>query len=501
MLRRVIPESGAGERGSVLIAVIGVMAVLVIVTLTVTSSSLQSLGLTTSVLAGVQAQAAAEAGIAAGVVQLSTGCPLVEDNRLRRSAPQFEVIFSHLDSGAPVWEEGCPAAMGQVKMVSTGTAGAAGLGGKAAGTTRSVEAVYSVAVSGSSPSAGIAIYADLGFSIIESVTIHAPGAAIYVRQGDASCISSGANTVDLIVHAGDVILGESCGLFGDVWASGNATIGGSALVHQSLIAARLTTSSTAQVSGNVWVSGLAAIGPGTVVGGSLTAGETSGILGSLIGNSSQTKPGPVSGLAAPGWYDLKYKYSSTIGTFVNDKSQKDMAWNYFENKVVLGGICDLAALQAAADALTGAPGIIECANGVDVSGTGILNLGSDIAIIADNFQFRNSAQIDAASKHKLWLVTSDKSPNSKSKCNAKAEDFSVIESFKVNFNVDVMVYTPCNVNISTSSQWRGQIWGGTVKLATSGVYTYAEVGFPGATSTGGGTPALGARESIRDLNG
>ncbi|MDJ0347749.1 hypothetical protein QMK22_00255 [Cryobacterium sp. PH29-G1] len=485
----------AAERGSSMLAVIGLMAVAGVATLAIAGSTMNSLGVSSAARAGVQAQAAAEGGIDAGLLMLSMECTGLVDGILPTTDSRARVTISHLDTGSASWVKGCPTTTGQVKITSEGTAADLGIGGNSTGNTRTVEAIYSVDTSGSATSSGIAIYAHVGFSVIESVTIQAKASAIYVRNGNASCISSGANSVDIIVKSGDVTLGESCGVFGDVWASGAASIGGSAIVHQSLIASSLKTVSTAQVSGNVWVSGLAAIGAGTKIGGTLTAGSITGTVGTLLGGLTGTllgtKPAPVSGITDPGWFELNYKYN---------KKQKQDHWESFEKEYEIAGVCDLAKLQTAADSFAGRPGIIECPAGVDVASAGVLTLGSDVAIIAESFKFRNSAQINAAAKHKLWLVTPDGSPNSKPTCNAHDEDFSVSESFKVNVNVDVMVYTPCNVNISTSSQWRGQIWaGGTVKFGTSGVYTYVEVGFPGAASSAG-TVALGARESIRDLN-
>ncbi|TFD11258.1 hypothetical protein E3T35_11925 [Cryobacterium sp. TMT1-2-2] len=442
-----------------MLAVIGLMGVAGVATLAIAASTMNSIGVSSAARAAVQSQAAAEAGVDAALGNLSQ--PTCKEQWGTTTPISTVDVFYSLDptpvAGEPDenWFPGCPAANAErVKIISTGEATQNGQAGNNTGDSRIVEAIYAVNAKGSGKAAGIAIYADSDFSVIESVTIHADESSIIVRNGDASCISSGANVVDVLLYKGDLTLGESCGVFGNVWVSGKISISGSAAVHGTAVA--------------------------------------------------DAKPEFVD----PGWYDLKYKYSKTNGAGPTKvKSQKDQAaWAYFENVVSIEGTCTLTALQLAADDLAGAPGIIECADGVDVSTDGTLIISSDIAIVADSFQFRETAQIDAAAKQKLWLVTSDKSPNNKAKCNAKAGDFSVIESVKVNVNVDVMVYTPCNVNISTSSQWRGQIWGGTVKLGTSGVYTYAEVGFPGPTSGGSeatdlGTSPLGARQSIRDLNG
>ncbi|TFB89206.1 hypothetical protein [Cryobacterium luteum] len=499
-----MPES---ERGSSLLAVVGIMAVFGIISVTIVGSTMSAIGVSGATQAGVQAQAAAEAGIDAAAAELSTG-PCTRAHIQSEGVPNYSVTLSY-QGGSSDWKEGCaPADASLIRVVSTGTAQNAARAGSASDNTRTVEAIYSGKTSRSAKTGGIAIYAHLGFSVIESVTIHAKDSTIYVHEGNASCISSGANNVDIIVKAGDVTLGESCGIFGDVWASGAVKVEGSSIIHESLIAAKLNTLSTAQVIGNVWVSGKATIGLGTKIGGTLTAGSVAGLLGSILSvlTASGSQPPPVSNVADPGWFELNYKYSNNPNK-IRVQSPKDQAhWKSFESVYRIEGVCGLPELQAAADSLAGRPGIIECAAGVDVASAGVLTLGSDIAVIAESFKFRESAQINSAAKHKLWLVTPDGSPNNKPTCNAKDGPFVVSQSFKVNPNVDVMVYSPCAVDISTSTQWRGQIWGGTVHLGTSGVYTYAEVGFPGAPSTGGagtpsGTVTLGPRDSIRDVNG
>ncbi|TFC27483.1 hypothetical protein E3O25_10340 [Cryobacterium sp. TMT1-3] len=506
MLRLKRLNSPEPERGSSLLAVIGVMAVFAIISVTIVGSTMSAIRVSSSTQAGVQAQAAAEAGIDATAALLSTA-PCTSALIQSIGVPKYSVTLSY-QVGSDEWKEGCaPANASLIRVVSTGTAEATGSVVDPSD-TRMVEAIYSVKTSGSAKTGGIAIYADLGFSVIESVTIHAKDSTIYVHEGNASCISSGANNVDIIVKAGDVTLGESCGIFGDVWASGAVKVEGSSIIHESLIAAKLNTLSTAQVIGNVWVSGKATIGLGTKIGGTLTAGSVAGLLGSILSvlTASGSQPPPVSNVADPGWFELNYKYSNNPNK-IRVQSPKDQAhWKSFESVYRIEGVCGLPELQAAADSLAGRPGIIECAAGVDVASAGVLTLGSDIAVIAESFKFRESAQINSAAKHKLWLVTPDGSPNNKPTCNAKDGPFVVSQSFKVNPNVDVMVYSPCAVDISTSTQWRGQIWGGTVHLGTSGVYTYAEVGFPGAPSTGGagtpsGTVTLGPRDSIRDVNG
>ena len=134
--------STSTERGSSLLAVIGLMAVAGIATIAIAGSTLTSVGVTSATRAGVQAQAAAEAGIDTGQVQLNKACPDVVGGEYSTLDPEASIVFSHLESGSEDWLVGCPTATGQVKMISTGTAADLGVGGNSTGNTRTVEAVY-----------------------------------------------------------------------------------------------------------------------------------------------------------------------------------------------------------------------------------------------------------------------------------------------------------------------------------------------------------------------
>jgi hypothetical protein len=62
-IQRNISSRGASERGSAILAVLGVMGVTMVIAVTTTTASLHAVGITTSTRASVEAEAAAEAGI------------------------------------------------------------------------------------------------------------------------------------------------------------------------------------------------------------------------------------------------------------------------------------------------------------------------------------------------------------------------------------------------------------------------------------------------------
>ena len=522
--KRSSPES---ERGSSLLAVVGLMAVFAIIAVTIVGSTMSAIGVSSSTQAGVQAQAAAEAGIDATVAGLATTkcADVVLDSTLAaadlRSASEYSVdLFFQVSAGGD-WSAGCaPDRASKIRIVSTGTADAA----LTTASSRTVEAVYAIEKKGGSGPSGISIYAYSDLKLTESAGISKVGAfsTAYAYFGPTDCASSGAQYADFIVAEGDVTLTKSCGVFGDVWASQAAVLGESAIAHEPLTAASLTMSASAIIgnagdTGNTaWIGGAAVLSGGNVIYGKLTADTVTNAsrVDHGVTTPSGQMPPPVSGLADPGWFELNYKYSNNKNKARVQSPKDQQHWKSFEDVYRITGVCGMAELQAAAVSLAGAPGLIECEAGVDVTGPGVLTLSSDIAIVAEHFSFVGGDAglvIDSSSPHRLWMITPDHQPNDKpKKCSQKkgCDTFAARGLITVGTNVSAMVYTPFGVNIGTSGIWRGQITGGSVHLGMSTVFHYAPVGFPDATATvgggAGGTTAgmttLGTRESIRDMN-
>ena len=245
MFRRLSGENV--ERGSALMAVIGVMAVLLIITLTVSSSSLQALTITTSTRAGVQAQAAAEAGIDAALVKLSTGTACPEVLLESVTAPIFTATVVYLAAGD---DEAACAEATQVRIVSTGTALNPGSTGITPRARRTIEAVFAYGATGAtSRSTTAAIYSYSGGSFVDTLTVTGkvagqPLPVMYVRTNDLSCEKGKGNaaedatnevTFDLVVAVGDLSMGDSCVLPANVWTDDGADLTGSARINGTAV--------------------------------------------------------------------------------------------------------------------------------------------------------------------------------------------------------------------------------------------------------------------------
>ena len=136
------------ERGAGMAAVIGLLAVSLLTTSLVATSVVQATKYTTVTRAGVQSQAAAEAGIADARAGLINGTCTTKANRYASAtgAVPAYVATVWVPSGAS-WVRGCPSGTAtQVRILSTGYAQAEGVNGADARDETSIEVILSSSV-------------------------------------------------------------------------------------------------------------------------------------------------------------------------------------------------------------------------------------------------------------------------------------------------------------------------------------------------------------------
>jgi hypothetical protein len=530
------------DEGSALAAVIGVMAVALIVSIAVASATLSSIGFTSATRAGVQAQAAAEAGIDDTEAKLARVTCSSSVNKTT-AEPIFTVKVLTQENGLPTWGQRCPSSSStSIKLVSTGFAAATGVGGNDRGDERTVEAIYLPPASTGAATSGPAVYAYSATGFTGSGTllpVNGSIPSVLLRNDDVACDGGGFVTGDLVAANGSITIGGSCSVSGSVWASkkvningGSITVGGNvtsgyAGTEESMLLSgvrvlgsawaagpmTLTWGTTVDgnataptlnlaggnVKGRAWAAGAATFAGGAAIDGQLTAKSTNSS-SSAGGGATIVAAGPGAGPAAgptpvvPNWVDFKY-----------DKT----AWAGF-NEVVLTGACDFAALKTAAATLASGPGIINamgCTNPLSIAASDKLAMGNDLAIFAKGFNLDGSGGFTAAVQRKLWLITPDSSADARPTCSAPASSFTVAGGFTMETTVRAMIYSPCQVNISSGINWYGQVFSGGVKIDGAAKLNYVAVGLPGVNlSTGtvaapGGSSGIGARISIRDSNG
>ncbi|WP_146070120.1 polymer-forming cytoskeletal protein [Cryobacterium sp. Y29] len=539
----------AGERGSSMLAVIGLMAVAAVATIAIAGSTMNSLGVSSATRAGVQAQSAAEAGIDDALLKLTNNTCTVAN--WSTSSPASAVLVSYSTSAtSDIWFSACPSpAAVRVKVLATGEAVDVGVGGNTTGDTRTVEAIYAyVPADTDTAGAGSALYSHnfgtfAGSSQLNSVDGSEP--VVQVRHGNVSCDSTHrADTsilnADLVIADGGLEVGATCTIVGDVWATEPVALHDLAQVRGNIVAPSAESIDDTIIHGSIWTTGATVLESSAWIKGSVTAGSLSMINsakidhdawsagettighstnvitghlttqslanrgpGVITGGTTVVAVGPGAGSApapapfVPDWVDVNYDLTD---------------WPGFQVATMNHG-CRLADIQTVANLFTG-PGIIdarECPQGVFLKENNVtLSLPQDLAIFADRFEIGLDAQIDAsgATPRKLWLISPDETADGSPTCRNPSDYSDITHVFIVQAPVTAMLYTPCSIDLGFSAQWRGQLYGGTVGIAGTATLHYAPVGIPGVDLSTGITPSagesiahLGARVSIRDLNG
>jgi len=272
MMRRVRRE----ENGVAIIAVVGVMAVGLLMASLILSSLIGGVAFTSATRASVQSQAAADAGVAAA----RAGLQKAGDCTARGSQYTPDTPIAGLDyratvwirNGAGAWARGCPASTAaEVRVISNGSAADGGVAGNNLGDKAHVETVFAVnpapIVEGPSASAVFTGSGGSVSSIIVSSGNGRPG-DIHILKGDFDCNSGSVIDGSIIVADGNLKITNSCTITGSVKASGKVEISAAVSIAGDVVAAGGPvdiTNSTISVGGSVYAAGYANI-HGTVNG-------------------------------------------------------------------------------------------------------------------------------------------------------------------------------------------------------------------------------------------
>lgn len=541
LIRRITAAVGhraRGEYGSALLAVIGVMAVLVIVGSVIAAMTISAMGFTSSTRANVQSTAAAEAGIAAAAATvIGNRC---SDSTLTGSNPQYSAIIYVSSATTPTppssWPtQGCPTSnTTYVRIVSTGTAAAKGLAGQGSGDTAKVEAIYSVSQAAPSETVkGPAIYAyqssNFGgggtFSSTRGLDIE-----IQIRHGNTNCNGGAGMTADrLIVADGDLSITRGCDINGDVWSSGKLEMTGGVTVSGTAAAEEVTLARGAEVNGDVWAENLLEISGGAdarsnvtvgsfafkggdvygnawvrgnvqmsgnpTIHGDLTAKSKSGT-GNVNGKTTLVPGGPGPGPVAPP--------TPRVGEWV-DFDYDPVDWSGFM-AVKVGSGCDYDAVETALASLGGRKGLLDARDCAPLKGSSwqSWNLPNDVAIFAQGFQLTSGGSITTSGDRKLWLITPDVQNDAQPTCQS-GSSFRLDGGFTIDPKISMLVYTPCKVPLRSGNEWSGQVYAGDVSIAGGATLNYAPIGLPGVDLSGAGggsgapTTATVTRLTTRDL--
>lgn len=259
------------ERGSALVAVIGVLVVTLIVTVVISASVISAMGFTTATRADVQSQAAAEAGIAVAQASLLAGTCATEADTIedadgdgyleavfRGTNPEFTTVVKSWSGTTP--ENGCPTASA-TRVVVTGHGGAATPGLISRGDTSVVAAEFTQsATPPAHPASGPAVYSGGGANLNAMAITSATGVIgdIHVLSGDFGCTTTGVIDGSVLVANGNANITNTCTIRGNLWVSGAVTISAAVTVEGDVIAAGgggSFSNTTINIGGNLYING------------------------------------------------------------------------------------------------------------------------------------------------------------------------------------------------------------------------------------------------------
>ncbi len=505
------------QDGVAIPAVLGMMAISLILSTVIVGSVVAGFGYTSMTSASVQSQAAADAGTAVAQAGLIAGT-CNANNAVYASAvnavPAYRATVWRSD-GAGGWIFGCPVnATAQVQIISTGTANVKGLATESAGDKSYVWTVLTPPVSNTQIVAvGAAVYAysSAGFGNSGTVTsVNGSDPDIFINTGNVTCTGAAVVNGDWVVKNGFLTVDNGCSVTGNVWASGRVTVNGGSYVGGNAVGAGYTgtgssptkgsvwstsdvsisgggkavwgtttaasfavTSGSAYLGGNTWVYGLSNLSNSgnLAVQGNLTTKTKSGT-GTVSGTTTLVPGGPAASPypkpvspVVPDWIDFTYD--------VND-------WVGFTQKVLTSSQCDYNAMVTAYATFAGQPGILDmrACSAVTVSQYQQLAIANDLVIVANKFALGSSGGFTATNNVRLWLITPDNTPNALPTCPS-GSSFTIDGNFTFSTpKISLMVYTPCDAQIVSGITFNGQVFGGEASIAANVHMGYVAVGLP-----------------------
>ncbi len=454
----------AADDGSVLIPVIAVMAVGLIVGTLLSSSVVSGVTFSNTTRVALQAQAAADAGVAAAHAGLFAGdCTLQPSPASYTSSGSisYSATVQRLLNGA--WQTGCPAYLTpQIRIVSTGHA--TDSSGNPYGAATTVEAIYNYLWPGVTAS-GVGMYLYGGATVQANSSLDLSEGGLVIKNGNFVCAKNNTVLNGNVSVTGNLDLGSnSCAINGNAWVSGAVTLG-----------------SKGNISGNLTAGSVTPNPPGAQVGGTYSQG----------GTLPSTAP----------WTDIPYTPSDWVDsnglpypvvTLTGSSCSQPGGW--------FGGFANQPTIINA----------LGCPDGIQVTNNTTFQLTSDVVIFAPTFDWGSINQLNFASsdttQHRLWLITPDYVQDGIPTCSAGEGDFSINNSFQVQSPINAMLYTPCAFNGKNGFVWRGQIYAGRYSYVQNNPsFTFIPIGVAGYDLGSGSktatvtTPQPGSLVSNRNI--
>ena len=538
-LVRRLSSFGAKQGGSVMLGVLGVMGVTTVVAVTATSVSLHAVGITTSTRAGVQAEAAAEAGIDYAAANLATS--VCQSQYTNTTEPIFSVAVSYSTlSTSPgnvdtSWVNGCPTTSNaaRLRLVSTGTAFTPGVAGNSSDNVRKVEAIYGYTPAPPTSTiipSGAALYSfaqtDPTINNLTVTQASTTRPTIQYLSGSVTCTSGTTIQGDVVLGAGSLTVTSGCTINGDLFASTGINIASGEVTgdvnsddeNEGHHGGSVSVSSSSTVDGDIHSSGSVSvdgkvggnivIGPTATtstfsnhasVGGSVvSAGTVTAASGVIKGTLTTNQSGIVTPAVpvVPQWVDYAYSPSDWVTSTGAPYALITMT------------TCTSSALSNAINSAQNstAPVILDTRVCGPVTNFKNYNfsLTSDTVIVANGFNLSsNNIQSSNSVDKRLWIIIPDTVADHVPTCPANSSA-SIGNQVVVGSHVGAMIYSPCPIS-NGGDVWRGQMYSSSIGTSSSFTLNFLPIGLPTVNLSTGqflaptGTGVLGNRVAIRDL--
>ena len=539
-----------------MLAVLGLALVTSVIGVTVVTATINGLGVTSSSRAGVQARAAAEAGVDRALVAIQGSCATTFTSTTN---PRYRYDLQHSiptsPPSPPTWVTGCPTnASDLIKITSIGYAANTTVTGASPSDSRKIEAVYAnVPVYVQAPVIQPAVYAHTMEGDFKNFVLNSSSALIaadvQIKNGNVICSNSATIDGSVLLANGYVQL-DRCDVNGaihvskyvdvsgtgtvvkkDIIALGQGSAAGSDVVRlasgigevQGSINSAGNVRIDDLVQGNVSLPGSAAnfvrVGSSGQVQGSVVS--SGGVTVSGSGRIDGTTSTNFTGLAAlpaprvPDWTDIGYPNSAWNGYTV-------IPWPTTTSSCSIGNSNAFWDSLATRTATVG--NIVVDARACGAAGLDLQNnirniqLSANITFIAWKFNIdKLVATTNSGATRYLWFMVPDNitSPGTDGKptpnCPATVDPMNPVGTITMTNEADIaptiagMVYTPCKI-ISNRDKWRGQLYGGTIEFLQQAQLTYVPVGVPGVNFEASLPPVLilsssklGGKVSLREL--
>lgn len=434
LITRRLRAAARDERGSALVAVVGIVLVALVIAATISATTVSALDRTDDTRDTVTADYAAEAGVSVVQADIEAGrCATHGPVYLHGgSAPYFRaVVLRETASGE---QRGCPAAREEFRILSTGYSSPADFSAAAASEPSSVEARYEEVPVPFLPS-GPAVFSYGDIDLSQRTTIVAEAGlepSVMSYDGDVTCVNSSSGPADVIVRNGDLDVENSCLIAGSAWVSGAADVYQSGRVEGDLVAASITTHNPQSYVGRSWIRGTAGAPPAPLV---------------------------------PTWADVDLNASD---------------WPAYTIRTLT--TCTGAGVGAAITAFAGHPGVIDARSCPPITLPNQLSvaLTANVAVFANGFTI-GGVTVTGAPGSTLWLITPDRVVDQRPTCGATASGTvteTEIGNNAVFQGVQVMFYTPCTITIEQLAV-KGQLYAQDVIVRTNVTLDYTPSGLPG----------------------